>query len=379
MKICRDCSNVCESDSVHCLRCGSSNLAVVSEKLCNYCKSRIVVGTIICPHCHRVLPPETETVIDSNVVMTSVDSRPSGDGATMHIVNLGGTEKTADVFEENAIKEFAMENAEKEVKEIKNEEKIDDFDKANPLFAIYDTAPDILPVKEEKEEENDYSRFFFGGGEDFADSTHEENAEDPADFFGETDMAEEGFIQEANEESGIQTVSFNTGVISHEEVKPQNPAIRYALFAWGFLFTLVAMLCNYMIHSEGNVLGYEMSAAVLVSFRDVFPSSYPYILYGMGLLPKYELLGSHLPFAMDFGMLFSLAGGICIMISAVPKWVCVALNALAVIAQVVGIWMMVFLFGFRSVGISAYILLVGSFSMLVFHIILVQKVYRNVL
>lgn len=58
MKICRDCSHISSNSEVICTACGSENLIFAEKKDCKYCGKVVARGTVICPYCSRVLPPE---------------------------------------------------------------------------------------------------------------------------------------------------------------------------------------------------------------------------------------------------------------------------------------------------------------------------------
>ncbi len=370
MKICRDCSNVCEGSALFCPRCKSSNLAVVGEKLCNYCKSKVAVGTVICPHCHRVLPPESQDTTYQNIALTNVEV--ADNAVKAEVASVQAPIASENIHYVQPISHFASETADaeevkattfsenQEVQPIKAEKKegeLDEFDKKNPLFAIYDKAPDILPKKEEETA--------------VPAMTYQETLEN------ESLMADESLAGNFNTDGIIQTVEYNTKSqkISREQPKPQSDLPRYALFAFACLYTFVGLWCVYMVHDFGDVYGYEMICAILVDLRDVFPGSYPYILYGIGLLPKYEFWGSYMPFAIGIGMTFSLIGGFSMMISAIPKWVVAVLNFITFAWQLGGVWMMVFLFGTSTLGVGSYAFVVGSLAVAVLHLIFVPKVY----
>lgn len=380
MKICRDCSNVCEGNAGSCLRCGSVNLAVVEEKICAYCKARIAVGTIICPHCHRVLPPE----IQMSQVPIVQETQAQTIVAPLKSVEMFISGDIEDTIEENAEVDSAVkattyqENLESVQEEPQDAVDLEEYQKQNPLFVMYDNTPDILPLKEEANEEAIKEPEEAAQEESQAEvqqSAQEELV--PMGIFQE-DPNSETFatftaqIPEDEFEKGgiVETRAFNTGIIVEKESKkPQNRIVLYGMFAFMCLYTILGLCLTYMTHEFGNVIGYQMSAAVFVSFRDIFPSTYPYILYGSGLLAQYTMLGSHLPFFMNFAMGFAIVGGICTMISIIPKWVCATFNALAIVGHIAGIWIMSYLFGFRSVGIAAYILALGALAVFVVHVV----------
>ncbi|MFI3167344.1 MAG: zinc ribbon domain-containing protein [Bacillota bacterium] len=360
MKICRECSNMCEGNAISCSRCGSDNLAVVEEKLCSYCKSRIALGTIICPYCHRVLPPETAVKASGEV---TVAPKPENAGQ-VSLSNITVDQDESAVAQIQPEKSAEAEKISEEMHVAENPPRpktMEEFNNQNPLFAIYDKAPDILGGK--KEEERDPV---------------------PAVPYIETLASEEvekTTPQASNQEfdsSEFQTRTFETSVVSYQPQKEQNKMILFGLFLWMCVYTAIGLATVYLSHDYGDVLGYQMSSAVFVSLRDVFPSVYPYILYGSKLLAKYELIGSHLPFAMNFGMMFAVVGGIATMISIVPKWAVATLNALAVICHLFGIWMMWYLFGFRTIGVACYVFAIGALTIFVLHLILVRKTYKNI-
>ncbi len=374
MKICRECSNVCESGAVACPRCGSTHLASVQEKLCVYCKSRIAMGTIICPHCHRVLPPESESKSNGGkaeeVAVSDIAVQKQGGVAFQNITfekeepqKQHKEEPTSHVEKQNKQANKSIVNmhisdlvdedlliTEDQTDKSKESEKVEktggfsEFDMQNPLFGIYDTR-----VKSEPTEVNAFS-------------------EDIVEESFESDIESETF-----ENSVVENREFETGVITHVQPTPQNKFIVYGLFVLMIICNAVALWTVYMTHAMGDVLGYEMSAAVFVDYRDVFPSIYPYILYGSNLLARYQLLGSHLPFAMNFAMMFAFVGGITMIVSAIPKWVSATFNGIAIACHLFGMYVINMLFGFRSIGISAYIYLISALAVFVLHLIVVRK------
>ena len=58
MKICKVCKTVVEDQVHYCPRCGATDYADFQTKNCNFCRSVVAVGTIVCPQCHKILPPE---------------------------------------------------------------------------------------------------------------------------------------------------------------------------------------------------------------------------------------------------------------------------------------------------------------------------------
>ena len=64
MKICKVCKTVVEDQVHYCPRCGATEYSQFETKSCTYCHSVVAVGTIVCPQCHKILPPERE-VVDS--------------------------------------------------------------------------------------------------------------------------------------------------------------------------------------------------------------------------------------------------------------------------------------------------------------------------
>ncbi len=381
MKICRDCSSACENALNACPRCGSTNLALVAEKHCVYCKTRVAVGTIICPQCHRILPPESEDMQTQNysavapiasqevasVGLANVDAGKSNQNAVDNgmsikyvqpITHASETQNTESVkavpFEQN-IPATPIKNQNK----AESESGISDFDKQNPLFAIYDNTPDVLPIKKT---------------EGVPATTYAENAEKEESL--QTDVSDAVETDGFNNTGVLQTKSYKTQRVSREEEKPQSKLPRMLIFLLGCVYTVIGLVTNYMVHDYGNIIGWEMACSVIIKLRDVFPSVYPYILYGSSFLSKYENMGSYMPFFMDHAMMFGLFAGITMMISAVPKWVVAALHFVVAACHIGGVCMMGYLFGFDCVGVGAYVLIAGSIAVFALHLIFVQRVYK---
>lgn len=384
MKICRDCSSACDNALQQCPRCGSTNLALVAEKHCVYCKTRVAIGTIICPQCHRILPPESEDIQTQNYSQagsfggdTSVASASvglanvnAGEGNQNAVDNAGNiqyvkpithisenqnTESVKAVpFEQNITATPAQNQAKTE-----NLSGISDFDKSNPLFAIYDNTPDVLPIKK---------------AEGVSAVTYSENIE--SDESLQADVSDVVEAKGYNNIGVLQTKQYQSQRVSREEEKPQSKLPRMLIFTLGCIYTVIGLMANYMVHDYGNVIGWEMACSVIIKLRDVFPSVYPYILYGSSFLSKFESMGSYMPFFIDHAMMFSLFAGITMMISAVPKWVVVVLHAVVVACHIGGAYMLGYLFGFGCIGVGAYFFIAGSIAVLVLHLIFVNKVYK---
>lgn len=376
MKICLDCSNACDNNASVCPRCGSNNIAYVSEKHCVYCKTRVAIGTIICPHCHRILPPESDDIMaaqyssytptkENGVAAAGVASgeasqiqseniryvQPMG-----HFIEVDKPEAVkATTFEENASPTPVAESA--QTKQATNANAIPEYDKQNPLFKIYDKAPDILPVTKVRSESE-------------IETPDAASEQLQADIYGMGEISEE---EGYNKTGVIETKAYKTQRLSREEAKPQSKLPRILIFLFGCIYTAVGLWTNYMVHDYGDVLGLEMAFAVFIKYRDVFPSVYPYILYGSSFLSRFESYGSYLPYYMDHAMMFSLFAGITMMISAVPKWVVATLHVVVLGCHIGGVWMMAYLFGWSCVGAGAYVFVIGSLAVAVLHILFVRK------
>lgn len=381
MKICRDCSHACDNALNACPRCGSTNLALVAEKHCVYCKTRVAMGTIICPQCHRILPPESDDIQAQNYVTTptSASSNAAGGGAaTVGLANVNAGESgSGTVAENDNIKvvqpithisqqpesdvatygeNIQYQSAYKQAQP-ESTSGISDYDKTNPLFAIYDNTPDILPIAKKEE--------------GVPATTYSENVEMQESLQADISAAD-GY----NNTGVLQTKEYQTVRISREEEKPQSKLPRMLLFLLGCVYTIIGFCTTYMVHDFGNISGWNMACSVIIKLRDMFPSTYPYILYGSNFLAKFENLGSYMPFFMDHAIMFALAGGITMMISAVPKWVVSVLHFTVVACHIGGVCMMGYLFGFGCVGVGAYLLVCGSIAVAVLHILFVDKVYK---
>lgn len=59
MKLCINCKTILDDKASVCKECGCKQFVPYATKRCTFCNTEIAVGTIICPHCHRVQPPET--------------------------------------------------------------------------------------------------------------------------------------------------------------------------------------------------------------------------------------------------------------------------------------------------------------------------------
>ncbi len=58
MKICNICKTIMEDDAAYCPRCKNPDLAPFETTRCTFCNAEIAVGTVVCPHCHRIQPPD---------------------------------------------------------------------------------------------------------------------------------------------------------------------------------------------------------------------------------------------------------------------------------------------------------------------------------
>lgn len=58
MKICNICKTIMEDDAAYCPRCKNTDLAPFETTRCTFCNAEIAVGTVVCPHCHRIQPPD---------------------------------------------------------------------------------------------------------------------------------------------------------------------------------------------------------------------------------------------------------------------------------------------------------------------------------
>lgn len=58
MKICNICKTIMEDDAAFCPRCKNTDLAPFETMRCTFCNAEIAVGTVVCPHCHRIQPPD---------------------------------------------------------------------------------------------------------------------------------------------------------------------------------------------------------------------------------------------------------------------------------------------------------------------------------
>ena len=47
-----------EDDAAYCPRCKNTDLAPFETTRCSFCNAEIAVGTVVCPHCHRIQPPD---------------------------------------------------------------------------------------------------------------------------------------------------------------------------------------------------------------------------------------------------------------------------------------------------------------------------------
>ncbi len=56
MKICEQCKTVLNDIASYCPRCGGAKFTPFTTITCTYCKNQVAQGTIVCPHCHRILP-----------------------------------------------------------------------------------------------------------------------------------------------------------------------------------------------------------------------------------------------------------------------------------------------------------------------------------
>lgn len=58
MKICNVCKTVLDDSASYCPRCKSQTFSPFQTKRCPFCNNTVAVGTIVCPNCHKILPPE---------------------------------------------------------------------------------------------------------------------------------------------------------------------------------------------------------------------------------------------------------------------------------------------------------------------------------
>ncbi len=431
MKICRDCANVMGDDAVNCLRCKSTNLASVQEKICTYCKTRIAVGTIICPHCHRVLPPESQAVAEGN--LTSMTANP-----------IPVAEKNVSVNNDMQNPLFGggfVENYQPQGQSRLYNQEVSQNQKQNSQV-----VPIIIPVKKQGEQgvefvsvqgmavqsvplqesnakvgqnmqvanlaqngenyvaaeenlqgiqdQNDGSIFITAPYQEIkkypsatqyvlpqeqetannnqAELVSSENFDMDQDLLAKTSKKRKFNVINNQEEEFEEVVqprnALGNEAISRTEPKEKNPYVPMILFGSILVYILIALFTPYMNHSWSTIAGYEMCATVMPSLRDVFYSEYANILYGTKLLASYEFVGSYLPFSLNIGIMAAIIGGIAMMISALPKWISATFNIFAFFCQLVCTVTMCFLFGVGVISVSSILFPVCSLALVIAHL-----------
>jgi len=58
MKLCIECKTILEDNASFCTECGCKEFMPFATKHCAFCNAEIANGTVICPHCHRIQPPD---------------------------------------------------------------------------------------------------------------------------------------------------------------------------------------------------------------------------------------------------------------------------------------------------------------------------------
>lgn len=132
MKICNLCKTVLSDDATICPKCDSKNLTKIKTKKCAFCDTEVAAGTIVCPHCHRILPPEKELEKVLPFIDEETEKPVKEEGAFDAWEELFGDNKE-ELKEEKIEKEPIIERAEeKEIiqkKETLVEEKMETDDK----------------------------------------------------------------------------------------------------------------------------------------------------------------------------------------------------------------------------------------------------------
>lgn len=387
-------------------------------KICKYCDRSVDFGTIICPFCGRVLPPEAENaernqtseligqIVESDVLKELIretvrntcplnreeeekKDKESRENAIMHL-------KLHEEVQKREAKLLAMKAEEERLRKKAEEERI---------------------AKQKEQEEENARRAYLAQlaieREKIAEETRAlekakrdaEIAEQKARSVEFTPMVERivvevpiekteekkedtqvSAISEFEEEEiyfdnlgKVQTREFKMGVISPEEEKKSSfKHIGIILAVFTMFYAIAGLFSTYMHHDYADTMGYEMLCSIIIALRDVFPAPYRYILYNSDIAKGAEVLGSVMPYGMLLGGLFAIVGMITANIARVPRKVTIWINLIALFFQVLGASVMVAIFGFSSLGISPVIIILSTLLVFVLHALFCEKETKRV-
>ncbi len=57
MKVCNICKTLVNDSEYYCPKCSSTAFSEIQTKTCVFCGKELAIETIVCPNCHRILPP----------------------------------------------------------------------------------------------------------------------------------------------------------------------------------------------------------------------------------------------------------------------------------------------------------------------------------
>lgn len=345
MKICNICKTIMEDDAAFCPRCKNTDLAPFETTRCTFCNAEIAVGTVVCPHCHRIQPPDENRREDVVPTVTKETAK-----ATLF-------EK---VEEEDAqkVKEEVKTIVEKEIgdktpegaKEIKTEV----FERKTPEGAtiiynqIYTAPPQSQTVEDEE-----LSSYKLRGTPTIVS------------------VDKDGFIKENKKLERVYIA---------KKIKPKKvePApIEYKLAKNAYIYVIVAAVLVAAGIAAGLILNFVNTKVMQIGGFGVATLYLPFDGYSnFGAYAEKTQLGgtalmlyNSLPYALDANLVFGVFAIAFTLLTLLSKKglkiTAIVLSGLYTAAALYITFVQSYIFDFGRVGIGVYVILAAGIAAIV--------------
>lgn len=343
-----------EDDAAYCPRCKNTDLAPFETTRCSFCNAEIAVGTVVCPHCHRIQPPDKTAKGDYYE-----EARKEAPKA-VEIKKETGNEKLALSQDEN--------NAENEIK-AKQEIRSEAFEKktSDGTTIIYNQIYTTPAAREEKSFGEGLRRNEDGGNESLSDY----HLHGTPTIVG---VDKDGYVRE-NKRTEKAYVERKPDKIKNEYVKPEKQPIGKSavlsvlIAAISVLLGIAASFTLIFIRTDVMKIGGYGVALLRVPFIGGVYSNFD--LYAEKTQLKGMLLSLYniLPYVFDGAIVVAaitfFLSFLNLSNSRKIKKATITFALLGAIATLFIIGTLIYIFDVERVGASLYALLFGFVAAIV--------------